>query len=360
VCSPVGEDWATVGDDVDSGFAKYDITKDYAWNFNHAPEPGQLNPAPVAGEWAYCGETVESPLGIAAGPLLNGQWLLYYAALGFDILTYKTVRSRERASYGLPNLQPVTWGGGAVPEELDVTAQMSGSWAVSFGMPSKPPRFWQDDVTATRSRLNKGKFLSVSVVATPEDDWSIDEVATDFAQCARWAAGCGADGVEANFSCPNVSSVDGQLFLNPTDAGIVAVKLREAIPDMPLLLKVGHIDNRETAHEFLEKVAPSADALVMVNGVSARVRRPSGELLFEGRCRGIAGDAIRETALEQLALFDGLIRQFGLDVSLVGVGGLGQAADVRACLDRGCEAVQFATAAMLNPGLGLAIRRDGF
>ena len=112
MCSPVGEAWATIGDDVDSDFAKYDITKDYAWNFNHAPEPGQLNPAPVAGEWAYCGETVESPLGIAAGPLLNGQWLLYYAALGFDILTYKTVRSRERASYGLPNLQPVTWGAG--------------------------------------------------------------------------------------------------------------------------------------------------------------------------------------------------------------------------------------------------------
>ena len=360
MCSLIGLAWATVGGDVNSAFAKYDITKDYAWNFDNAPEPEQLDVVPVPGEWAYCGVSVESPLGIAAGPLLNGQWLLHYAALGFDILTYKTVRSRERASYGLPNLQPVTWEGGAVPEELGVTARMSGSWAGSFGMPSKPPSFWQDDVTATRSRLNKGKFLSVSVVATPEEDWSIDEVAADFAQCARWAAECGADGVEANFSCPNVSTVDGQLFLNPTDAGIAAAKLREAIPNTPLLLKVGHIDNRETAHEFLEKVAPSADALVMVNGVSARVRRPSGELLFEGRCRGIAGDAIRETALEQLALFDGLIRQFGLDVSLVGVGGLGQAADVRACLDRGCEAVQFATAAMLNPGLGLAIRRDGF
>jgi len=89
-------------------------------------------------------------------------------------------------------------------------------------------------------------------------------------------------------------------------------------------------------------------------------RQNNGELLFEGRCRGIAGNAIRETALEQLSLFDGLIRKFGLDVKLVGVGGLGKAADVRACLDRGCGAVQFATAAMLNPGLGLDIRRDGF
>ena len=352
--------WGSFGGDVDSGFAKYDITQDYAWNYEHAPEPvGDAVPG-VGGEWLYCGVPVDSPLGIAAGPLLNGKWLLYYAALGFDILTYKTVRSRERASYGLPNLQPINWEGGAVPGELSVASEMNGSWAVSFGMPSKPPRFWQDDVEATRLRLAKGKFLSVSVVATPEEGWSIDEMAADYAQCAQWAAESGADGVEANFSCPNVSSVDGQLFLNSTDAGIVAAKLREAIPNTPLLLKVGHIGNREAAHEFLEAVAPFANALVMVNGLSAKVRQRNGEWLFEGQCRGIAGEAIRETALEQLALFDELIRQFGFDVRLVGVGGLGQVADVRACLDRGCEAVQFATAAMLNPGLGLAIRREGF
>ena len=352
--------WGSFSGDVDSGYAKYDITQDYAWNYEHAPEPvGDAVPS-VGGEWCYCGVPVDSPLGIAAGPLLNGKWLLYYASLGFDVLTYKTVRSCERSSYGMPNLQPIVWEGGVVPAELSVASVMNRSWAVSFGMPSKPPSFWRDDVAATRSRLPKGKFLCVSVVATAQDGWSIDDLAADYAQCARWAVESGADGVEANFSCPNVSSVDGQLFLNPTDAGIVAAQLREALPDTPLLLKVGHINNRETAHALVEVVAPSADALVMVNGLSAKVRQRNAELLFEGQCRGIAGEVIRETTLEQLALFDGLIREFGIDVRWVGVGGLGQAADVRACLDRGCEAVQFATAAMLNPGLGLAIRREGF
>ena len=352
--------WDSLIDDVDSCFAKYDITRDYAWNFGHVPRPLQLEVAPVGGSWHYCGVPVDSPLGIAAGSLLNGEWLLYYASLGFDILTYKTVRSCERRSYELPTLQPIAWDGGEVPAELSVASKMNGSWAVSFGMPSKSPSFWRDDVAATRSHLDKGKFLCVSVVATAQDGWLIDDIADDYAQCAKWAAGSGADGVEANFSCPNVSSVDGQLFLNPTDAGIVAAKMRDAIPQTPLLLKVGHIENREIAHALLESVAASADALVMVNGVSAKVRQPNGDLLFEGQCRGIAGEAIRETALEQLSLFDGLIREFGFDVRLVGGGGLGQATDVRACLDRGCEAVQFATAAMLNPGLGLAIRREGF
>ena len=340
---------------------RYDIRKDYAWNFDHAPAPVAGDVPAVDGDWTYCGQPVDSPLGIAAGPLLNGRWLLYYASLGFDILTYKTVRARERASYGLPNLQPIAWPSGtALPEEVDTTAAMEGSWAISFGMPSKPPRFWQDDVAATRSRLAKGKFLSVSVVATPEPDDSIDDVAADYARCARWAADSGADGVEANFSCPNVSSVDGQLYLNAADAGLVAARLREAIPDKPLLLKVGHFTDREVALAFFEAVAPHVDALVMVNGVSTCVRDEQGELMFEGRCRGIGGVAIRDLVFEQLAWFAGFIRERASSVRLVGVGGLGQAADVAQALGQGCEAVQFATAAMLNPGLGLAIRREGF
>ena len=315
----------------------------------------------VDGEWSYCSQPVDSPLGIAAGPLLNGRWLLYYASLGFDILTYKTVRARERESYGLPNLQPIAWPSGkALPEEVDTPTAMEGSWAISFGMPSKPPRFWQDDVTATRSRLAKGKFLSVSVVATPGPDDSIDDVAADYARCARWAADSGADGVEANFSCPNVSSVDGQLFLNATDAGIVVARLREAMPKKPLLLKVGHFTEKERARAFFEAVALHIDALVMVNGVSTRVRNAHGELLFEGRCRGIGGEAIRGLVFEQLAWFAGFIRENGRPVRLIGVGGLGQAADVSQALGLGCEAVQFATAAMLDPGLGLAIRKEGF
>ena len=82
--------------------------------------------------------------------------------------------------------------------------------------------------------------------------------------------------------------MDSFFSIQPTQ-GIVAAQLREALPNTPLLLKVGHINNRETAHALVEVVAPSADALVMVNGLSAKVRQRNAELLFEGQCRGIAG-----------------------------------------------------------------------
>ncbi len=340
---------------------RYNINKEYVWNFDHAPVPVCADVPTIDGQWTYCGQPVDSPLGVAAGPLLNGRWLLYYASLGFDILTYKTVRGYERLAYGMPNLKPIIWPkGGPLPNKVNTSQEMEGNWAISFGMPSKAPRFWQDDVTETRKCLAKGKFLCVSVVATPSKGNSIDDVATDYARCARWAVDSGADGVEANFSCPNVSSVDGQLYLNATDAGVVASRLREAIPDKPLLLKVGHFIEKDFAQAFFESVSPHIDGLVMVNGFSARVQNEYGELLFKGRCRGIGGEGIRGLVFEQLAWFDEFIRDDCKPVRLVGVGGLTNSEHVRLALQLGCEAVQFATAAMLNPALCLEIKRKGF
>src|SRR5688572_21436957 len=90
---------------------RYDRSQTYRWNYDHAPDPpaGIGIPA-LTGLWTYCGLPVLSPLAVAAGPLLNGRWILYYAALGFDVLTYKTTRSRQRDCYELPNLQPVEPG----------------------------------------------------------------------------------------------------------------------------------------------------------------------------------------------------------------------------------------------------------
>src|SRR5207244_964147 len=46
-------------------------------------------------------------LGIAAGPLLNARWVEAYARLGYDILTYATVRSAFRPAWSLPNIRHV-------------------------------------------------------------------------------------------------------------------------------------------------------------------------------------------------------------------------------------------------------------
>jgi len=333
----------------------YDRRQTYDWNFHHAPDPVSHVETPIPGHWEYCGRRVASPLGIAAGPLLNGRWIRYYAARGFDVLTYKTVRSRARPSYPLPNLQPVSAGPLNPGSALEAAQDMQGSWAVSFGMPSQPPDYWRRDIECTRRALPSHKLLAVSVVATPEPDWTLEDVADDFARCARWAADSGADFIEANFSCPNVASADAQLYQQPEAAALVAARVRAGIGALPLLIKIGHVTDSRLALALAQAVAPQAQALVMVNCISALVvdeRQP----LFNGEKRGIAGDAIREAAVAQVRLFSGVIREAGLGLKLVGVGGIATAAHVRAQLDAGSHAVQLATAPMLDPNVGLSIR----
>ena len=53
------------------------------------------------------GRPLNSSLGIAAGPLLNSKWVEAYARLGFDVLTYATVRSTFQAAHALPNIRHV-------------------------------------------------------------------------------------------------------------------------------------------------------------------------------------------------------------------------------------------------------------
>lgn len=341
-----------------SRFPSYDRFQTYDWNYEHAPAPVEIDLPPVPGEWDFCGLPVDSPLGVPAGPLLNGAWCLYYASLGFDVLTYKTVRSRARACYDLPNLQPVHCPQLAGTEsEVAAAEEMSGSWAVSYGMPSKPPDIWRADVEATKRALPKGKLLSVSVVATVQPDWTLDDLADDYARCAKWAVESGADIVETNFSCPNVATCDGQLYQQPADAAVVVKRVRDVIGNAPYIVKIGHVPNRAVAVELLDAIAADVDAIAMTNSVATKVRH--GEtLLFDGQQRGICGKVIRDASCRQAALFSELIGERGLTTRVIGVGGISNAADVRRYLAAGAHACQLATAAMTDPGVAQRIKQS--
>jgi dihydroorotate dehydrogenase (NAD+) catalytic subunit len=336
----------------------YDRSRTYRWNYDHAPQPPVgIDVPPMSGRWTFCGRSVPSPVGIAAGPLLNGRWILYYAALGFDVLTYKTVRRVQRACYPVPNLQPVvTRPLSAVGRELRAADDMHGSWAVSFGMPSMAPDVWRADVEWTRMHLPKEKLLSVSVVATPEPGWTADDLADDFARCARWAVESGADCVETNFSCPNVATSDGQLFQEPAAARLVAERVRDAIGHTPYVIKVGFVSDESLAERLIDAVTPFANALSMTNCIAATVTNEHGESLFGGQPRGIGGSAIREASIAQVARFARICRQKNDATRIIGVGGIYTAEHVRQYLAAGAEAVHLATAVMLDPQVGVRIR----
>jgi dihydroorotate dehydrogenase (NAD+) catalytic subunit len=352
---------------------RYDWRQSYQWNYDQAPRAPVAAPSspvvalsspdidepPLKGNWTFCGRNIGSPLGVAAGPLLNGHWCLYYAALGFDVVTYKTVRSTYRESYPLPNLQPVDSGPlGGGETNLVAVDDMDGSWAVSFGMPSQTCETWRADVAATRRRLPAHKLLNVSVVGTMRPGWSLEQLADDYAACAHDAAEAGADSIEFNLSCPNVDTCDGQLYQRPSAAAVVAQRVRQAVGSRPLLAKIGHFRDHRDVGPLLESLASHIDAVVATNCIAATVVEREGRPCFNGEPRGIAGGAILDASVRLIETIASTIARRGLGLRAIGVGGISTAADVQRYLNAGAEAVQLATAAMLDPGVGLSIREE--
>jgi len=338
---------------------RYQASETYSWNYEHAPLPIAVDVPPMPGEWSFCGIKVDSPLGIPAGPLLNGKWGLYYASLGFDVLTYKTVRSAARDCFPMPNVVPVAVDSLTGCEvSVPMSTSPTHSWAVSFGMPSATPDAWRRDVEWTRAKLPKSKLLSVSVVGSAQPDWTIDDLAADYARCAAWAVESGADVIEVNFSCPNVATCDGQLYQHPSDAAFAAAVVKQAIGSVPLVIKIGHVREQTEAVTMVTALEAHAAALAMTNTIAAPVVGTNGQLLFEGQRRGVCGAATRVASIAQTQLFSDVIRSRGSRLKLIGVGGASSFEHVRRYLEAGAESVHLATAAMLDPTVALKIRSN--
>jgi dihydroorotate dehydrogenase len=186
----------------------------------------------------------------------------------------------------------------------------------------------------------------------------LDQIAEDFAGCARSARESGAQAVEANLSCPNVCTQEGQLYKSAEASAEIAARILSAIHGLPLILKIGLFDNREQAAAFVEAIDEYATALSTVNSISAPVVDSAGLMQFGGLTRGIGGRAIRSRCQAELAMLSDLIRTRGSNLRLIGVGGIRSAVDVQERTSAGAHHVQLATSAMLDPLVAIRIRAE--
>lgn len=222
----------------------YDIHKTYLENADHGPffnGPLPKRIFPPKEKWIdFLGFPVASPIGVPAGPLLTSNWIALAGKLGFDIPTYKTIRSASHPSHPLPNMVFVDTHGmpphsarlalepSPVLEELGVTN--------SFGMPSKSPHFLLEDIPRANSSLQEGQVMVVSIVGTVRENCTFIE---DFVKAALLAKEAGAKIIEANFSCPNVDKSEGCLYMSPSTVADLGRALVAAIAPIPLIIKVG-------------------------------------------------------------------------------------------------------------------------
>ncbi|MFP6739113.1 MAG: hypothetical protein VCD34_10270 [Planctomycetota bacterium] len=346
----------------------YRRDRSYRWNYERGPSfSGSFPAIPDTPLKDFFGSRVSSRLGVAAGILLNSKWIECYSRLGFDVLTYKTVRSRERPCYPLPNWVFVESKKDLEPGSDEILriarrrprdpAEVTS--AVCFGMPSQPPEVWRRDVSRAHSRIRRGQVLVVSVVGTPEDGGGEESLVDDFCRCARWASEAGADIVEANFSCPNVCTAEGSVYQDPGASGRLAAALRDVLPSTPLLIKSGHFRDRRRLGNFYRAVSGSADGVVLVNGVSRRVLGADNKPVFGDFERvGILGRAIHPAAVSNVTAAVRFCAKNKLGLGTIAVGGVTGVEDPAPFFDAGARGVVMGGVPMLDPHLALRMKKS--
>jgi len=341
----------------------YDRAASYQENYGRGPQFGAERRAVPQVPWKeFLGCPVRSRVGIAAGLLLNSEWILGYAERGFDLLTYKTVRSSFRPCYELPNWvfveeSPDEAGTYFVTDDLpDDPREVSSS--VCFGMPSMAPEVWRKDVARAKGGLAEGQLLIVSVVATPLEDWTLEMAAADFVQCAVWARDAGADVVEANFSCPNVCSSEGSIYLDAESSGYIASEIRKAIGQTPLLIKTGHYADEGRLGAYLHALDGLADGVTLVNCLIGKVIHRDGSPIFGEAFveAGVLGRTIHDPCVKSVRKTADMIERDGLRLQVAAVGGAATADDVARYFDAGADAVMMGSAPMYLPDLAAELK----
>jgi len=306
------------------------------------------------------GRPVNSRLGIASGPLLNSKWIEAYSRLGFDILTYATVRTAYRPAHGLPNIRPVD-----NLEQAAVVARRSvingnATIAVSLGEPSMEPDVWRKDIRRAKERIGKGQLLIVSVMGSAVLGSDPESLVADYARCAAWAAQSGADAIEVHLATPNPLSEQFQMIYEnvPLSAHIL-YRVRTTVP-VPVLAKLGAFKTPRLLHETATKLAPWASGFVLVHGLTRKVVDDKGAAAFEGAGREraeIVGARTFEVASRQVEELLAWRKAGAWDRAILAVGGISTVERATWLLREGADAALVATAALFDPLIATRFRQ---
>ncbi|WP_392565207.1 tRNA-dihydrouridine synthase [Utexia brackfieldae] len=314
---------------------------------------------PVLKSAAFFGHTVNSRLGIPAGPLLNSRYIDAAFRYGFDLCVYKTVRSQEHKSHPLPNVLAIHPRGklsaGIDTVLADTHYDAPLSITNSFGVPSFKPDIWQPDMQQAVQAAGQGQLLIGSFQGTPGKS----SIEADYALTARLVDETDAPILEANLSCPN-EGVSKLLCFDFDKVERIANSIKNAVPNKPLIMKLAYFSDPQLLTQLLKKVGHVIDGFSTINTLSARPVNQQG-LPALGANRpegGVCGDAIRWAGLEMVTHLAQLRAEMSLNFTIIGVGGISHIDHYQQFLAAGADAVMSATGAMWNPLLALEIKQS--
>lgn len=340
----------------------YDATASYEENYNHGPFfKGDFPQRPPVSQkiklWDF---EVNSPLGIPAGPLLNSNWVNFYAKMGFDLPVYKTVRSVAHSSHPSPNCVYVNPGRqiqmGETPELTTVNKPEfleDLSITNSFGVPSKPAETWMADVETANQNMGEGQVMVLSFMGT--DGAGGRGLIEDYAYTAAMAKEAGGRILETNYSCPNLcGSKEGAIYQDPDSSSQISKAIRHEIgPNTPFMIKLGPLPY-DQLKAVVKANLPYVNGIAGINTMPGDVRTPDGQQALPGPGRlrsGICGQTINQVSQEFVENLAQIKKELNADFLICGVGGIMTPQDFKTRLEAGADMAMSATAIMWDPYL---------
>ncbi len=347
----------------------YDPTLSYEDNYEKGPfsDFASSEKFEQSGEpqYDFLGQKVYLPFGIPAGPLLNSKFIKGAFEQGFDIAVYKTVRSDSFPCHPFPNVLSLDIEGDLTPEKLEKPVVANTDYkdpisiTNSFGVPSRKPEVWQEDVKKALSYQGKGQVMILSFMGTVKPNQTQEEFIADYILAAKLAHETGAKILEANLSCPNIGN-EGLVCYNLEVTEKIAKGIREVIGDIPLVLKVGYYKSDADMEKLAEIANKYANDIAGINTLQATVVDIHGDQALPGPGRlrsGICGHCIKWAGIDFVKRLAKIRSKNGHKFSITGVGGVTSPADYKEFREAGADVVMSATGAMWNPKLAQEIKK---
>lgn len=346
----------------------YDIYKSYDENFKKGPIKVKNLKKPIfKGKrkiYKFLGFPINIPFGIPAGPLLNSDFVKTAFEFGFSVCTYKTVRTNSFSCHPYPNilfLDSHSKFGYLETSRLKAINSPKNSKKLtitnSFGVPSKKPNFWQEDVKKALSYQKKGNLIILSFMGTVKKDQTEPEFIDDFASAAKLAKETGVKVLEVNLSCPNIGN-EGLVCYNLEVTKKVCLAIRRAINNTPLILKIGYYKDNNDLEKLASIANEYANAIAAINTIQAEIVDKNGKQALPGKNRlksGVCGHGIKWAGLEMVSKLNKIREKKNYVFEIIGIGGVLNINDYFEYKKAGANLVQSATGAMWNPYLAYEI-----
>ncbi len=346
----------------------YDPEKTYVDNLKNGPFGDFANKKVVKqkGEpkYNFFGHKVYSPFGIPAGPLINGKFVEGALKKGFDIVTYKTVRSEKFPCHKWPNILSVDTKG-------DLTIKKASGYLIadhnfhkplsitnSFGVPSSSPKFWKKDISKIIKNTKKGQIVIGAFQGTKNEDGRVESYIEDFRKTAKLLKEAGVKVFEVNLSCPNEGTAN-LLCFDIERSVLVAKIIKKEIGKLPLIVKIAYFEKDALLKDFVKQVGKIVDGISAINTIPSSIIDPNGKQALPGENRlrcGVCGYSIKWAGLDMVKRLKKIRQELNYKYTIIGVGGVTKKEDFKEYRKIGADIVMSATGAMWNPHLAEEIK----